>query len=157
MKSPLACAGILIRRPAAEVFRAFADPAVTTRFWFTKATGPLALDERVRWSWEMYGASTEVLVRELVPDSRIVIQWNLDLDPTEVRWTFTPRPEGTFVEVENRGFAPDEDGVAKAMVATNGFTLVLAAAKIWLEHGIDPRFVIDRHPDAVVEGWREPA
>ncbi|MEV1167923.1 hypothetical protein [Nonomuraea sp. NPDC049784] len=32
---------MLIRRPPAEVFQAFADPDVTTRFWFTKSTGKL--------------------------------------------------------------------------------------------------------------------
>jgi uncharacterized protein YndB with AHSA1/START domain len=32
-------AEMLIRRPVAEVFEAFVDPAVTTRFWFTKSEG----------------------------------------------------------------------------------------------------------------------
>jgi hypothetical protein len=44
--------------------------------------------------------------------------------------------------------------VARALDSTGGFALVLAGAKIWLEHGIEPGFVLDRHPDAVVEAWR---
>lgn len=155
MKAPVACAAMLIRRPPADVFRAFADPDVTTRFWFTRASGPLAPGARVRWTWEMYGASTDVEVRAFQPDSRILIDWNLQDDPTAVEWRFDRRPEGTFVEVENRGFAAGEDAVAKAMDSATGFTLVLAGAKIWLEHGIDPRFVLDRHPEGVVEEWRE--
>jgi uncharacterized protein YndB with AHSA1/START domain len=155
MQQPVALAALLIRRPPADVFRAFADPAVTTRFWFTRASGPLAPGSRVRWTWDMYGASTDVEVREFEPDSRIVVDWNVSTDPTEVAWTFTPRHEGTFVEVENRGFAADEAGVAKAMESATGFTLVLAGAKIWLEHAIEPNFVLDRHPAAVVEGWKE--
>jgi hypothetical protein len=31
----------------------------------------------------------------------------------------------------------------------------MAGAKIWLEHGIEPRFVVDRFPDHHVEGWSE--
>ncbi|MBC7990984.1 MAG: polyketide cyclase, partial [Luteimonas sp.] len=27
---------MLIRRPVAEVFEAFVDPAITSRFWFTR-------------------------------------------------------------------------------------------------------------------------
>ena len=33
--------GMLIRRPPEDVFEAFADPAITTRFWFTKSSGRL--------------------------------------------------------------------------------------------------------------------
>ena len=36
-----ALAEMLIRRPVAEVFEAFVDPAITTQFWFTHSTGRL--------------------------------------------------------------------------------------------------------------------
>jgi hypothetical protein len=35
---PVAKTGMLIRRPVAEVFAAFIDPGVTTKFWFTKSS-----------------------------------------------------------------------------------------------------------------------
>ena len=34
---PIAKAEMLIRRPVAEVFEAFVDPAITSKFWFSKA------------------------------------------------------------------------------------------------------------------------
>ena len=37
MNAPVASAGMLIRRPTAEVFEAFVDPAITARFWFSAA------------------------------------------------------------------------------------------------------------------------
>ena len=46
-----------------------------------------------------------------------------------------------------------EKRLAPLPLLTGGFALVLAGAKIWLEHGLDPRFVEDRHPDHHVEGW----
>ena len=36
---PVAKAAMLIRKPTAEVFEAFVDPAITSKFWFTKSTG----------------------------------------------------------------------------------------------------------------------
>lgn len=36
---PVVVAHMLIRRPAAEVYAAFVDPAVTTRFWFSASSG----------------------------------------------------------------------------------------------------------------------
>lgn len=51
---------MLIRRPAREVFEAFVDPDITTRFWFTNSTG--RLDEpgtTVEWAWEMFDAPAQ--------------------------------------------------------------------------------------------------
>jgi uncharacterized protein YndB with AHSA1/START domain len=152
MTGPVATAGIMIRRPVAEVFQAFVDPVVTTRFWFTDSSGPLERGTIVRWTWAMYGASDEVVVKAVEPDRRILIVWDAEA-PTEVEWTFEARGDDTWVMVENRGFTDDEAGVAKAIDSTGGFALVLAGAKIWLERGLDPRFVEDRHPDHHVEGW----
>ena len=155
MEKPVASAGMLIRRPVAEVFEAFVDPAVTSRFWFTGGSDRLAPDARVRWDWAMYGVGTDVVVKALERDRRILIDWDVDSDPNEVEWRFEARGEETWVTVENRGFSGSPGQQAgKALDSTGGFTLVLAGAKIWLEHGIDPRFVVDRHPDARVEGWK---
>ncbi|MCC2690119.1 MAG: polyketide cyclase [Rhizobiaceae bacterium] len=96
----------------------------------------------------MYGVATDVRVKAVEPDRRILVDWDLRDDPTEVEWTFHPRSDGTFVEIVNRGFG--EGDVAKAIDSAGGFALVLAGAKIWLEHGIEPNFVLDRHPDARV-------
>lgn len=57
---PTAKAQMLIRKPVAEVFEAFVDPAITTKFWFTKSSGKLEPGKEVRWDWEMYGFSAEV-------------------------------------------------------------------------------------------------
>jgi hypothetical protein len=52
--------------------------------------------------------------------------------------------------VTHRGFKGDRaQQVDAAIASTEGFTLVLAGAKAWLEHGLRLNLVIDRHPDAV--------
>ncbi|HST90973.1 MAG TPA: SRPBCC family protein, partial [Brevundimonas sp.] len=154
MSAPVATAGMLIRRPVAAVFEAFADPAMTSRFWFTKGSGRLQAGAHVRWDWEMYGVGTDVLVKAIEPGRRILIDWDTADDPTEVEWLFEDRDAEAFVTVENRGFADSAAGFGRALDATGGFTLVLAGAKVWLEHGIEARFVLDRHPDARMAEWR---
>ena len=153
MSAPEARAGMLIRRPVAEVFEAFVDPAVTRRFWFSRGSGRLEPGARVHWDWEMYGVGSDVRVKAIEPNRRILIDWDLDA-PTEVEWTFEARGDHTWVTVTNRGFH-GPDPVAEALDSTGGFALVLAGAKIWLEHGLEPRFVLDRHPDARAEGWAD--
>ncbi|KQY80575.1 hypothetical protein ASD25_09810 [Brevundimonas sp. Root1423] len=144
---------MLIRRPAGEVFEAFADPAVTSRFWFTKGSGRLERGAKVRWDWEMYGVGTDVLVKAVEPGRRILIDWDTADAPTEVEWLFEARGADTFATVENRGFEDSPAGVAKALDSTGGFNLVMAAAKFWLEHGIDPRIIEDAHAAHRLPEW----
>ena len=89
MTTPVARAQMLIRRPMVEVFEAFVDPAITSRFWFSKGSGRLEPGKQVRWDWDMYGVGTNVDVKAVEP-------------------------------------------------------------KIFLEHNIEPNFVIDRAPDTAV-------
>ncbi len=155
MTGLVASAGMLIRRPVAEVFEAFADPAVTRRFWFTHGSGRLEPGARVTWTWGMYGFTSPATVAACEPDRRLAVDWGEGDDLTHVEWTFEARgPNQTFVTVAHSGFSGDANArVVAALDGMNGFTLVLAGAKVWLEHGIEPRFVLDRHPDARVAGW----
>ena len=47
-QGPVAHAQMLIRNPVAQVFEAFVDPAVTSRFWFTKGSGRLQAGKQIR-------------------------------------------------------------------------------------------------------------
>ena len=153
---PVAEAALLIRRPVAEVFEAFVDPAITTRFWFSKSSGRLEPGKRVRWDWEMYGAGGDIEVVAVEPHRRIEIRWDYNGTMTPVVWTFEPRGEAaTLVSVVNSGFGGDlAAATADALGSTGGFALVLAGAKAWLEHGLELGLIESRHPDAVVAGWK---
>ncbi|HSB08287.1 MAG TPA: SRPBCC family protein [Blastocatellia bacterium] len=131
---PVARAGMLIRRPAAEVFEAFVDPAITSRFWFTRGSGRLKEGEVVTWHWDMYGVSAEVAVKSVEQHRRILIEWR-----TRVEWIFTPRGDGaTFVSITASGFAgSDDEKVAQAIDSMGGFSLTLAGCKAFLAHSVE--------------------
>ena len=136
---------MLIRRPVADVFQAFIDPAITSRFWFSRGSEPLVQGRKVTWHWDMYGFSVEVLVRELETNQRILIAW-----PTPVEWRFHAKAaDKTFVEISADGFTGDSDQqITSALDSMGGFSFVLAACKAWLEHGIALNLVADHSPDA---------
>ena len=146
--APVAKAEMLIRKPVAEVFEAFVDPAITSRFWFTKGSGRLETGREVRWDWEMYNFSVQVQVKEVEKDKRIVVEWGAYEEPTTIEWVFTARPDDTtFVSVTNSGFGGTGDEmVKKALDSTEGFAFVLAGAKALLEHNIALNLVPDRFP-----------
>jgi uncharacterized protein YndB with AHSA1/START domain len=141
---------MLIRKPVNEVFEAFIDPAITTKFWFTKSSGKLETGKRVQWEWEMYGASADVDVKDIVPNKRIFIEWSPN---NTVEWTFVPRAENeTFVTITNCGFEGDGDDIVnQALDSTGGFTMVLCGLKAYLEHDIVLNLVSDKAPDAHVK------
>lgn len=149
--APAAAAAMLIRRPVAEVFQAFVDPAITSRFWFSRGSGRLEVGKQVTWEWEPYRASAQVLVKAIEPNARIVVEWSAYGTPTTVEWVFAPRPDHTtFVSITNTGFRGDDAEIARqAVSSTEGFTLVLAGLKAWLEHRIALNLVWDRFPDGV--------
>lgn len=140
MNDPVVKVGMLIRRPVQEVFNALVDPAVTTKFWFTKSSGRLEAGKRIRWDWEMYGVSADIDVTELEENKRIVIEW-----PSRVEWTFTPYGDATYVHVTNSDL---EGGAEEAVGSMGGFTMVLCALKALLEHNVILTVVADKEPPA---------
>lgn len=148
-QTPVAKAEMLVRKPVAEVFEAFVNPDVTSRFWFTNGSGRLEAGKKVCWEWEMYGASVDVRVVDIEPNRRILIEW--DSPPTSVEWIFTPRADNTtFVSITNTGFSGDGDEIVRrAIDSTEAFTLVLSGLKAFLEHGVDLNLVADRFPQGL--------
>jgi len=146
--APIVKAQMLIRKPVAEVFEAFVNPAITTKFWFTKSNGRIEPGKEIRWDWEMYGASAQVVVKAVEGNSRILIEW--DDPPCPVEWRFAPRPDNTtLVTISNWGFSGNEEQVvAKAIDSMGGFTSVLAGLKALLEHNVVLNLIADHHPDA---------
>jgi len=145
-------AEMLIRQPVADVFEAFVNPAITSKFWFTNGSDRLEPGKQIRWDWEMYHLSVQVSVKAIEQNRRIFIEWSgPDEAPTTVEWLFKSRPDNTtFVSVTNAGFSGNAEEIAQqAIGSTEGFALVLAGCKAFLEHNIKLNLVADRHPDGI--------
>jgi uncharacterized protein YndB with AHSA1/START domain len=149
-KVPTVQAGMLIRKPPHEVFQAFVDPDITTRFWFTRSSGRVEPGAKLQWDWEMYDLSNQVAVKEVEENKRIVIDWNLDEKPTNVEFRFIPWREHTYVQITETGLSGTGDEVCThAADSTGGFSFVLAAAKAYLEHGVVLTVVLDHIPEGL--------
>ena len=142
-------AKMLIRKPAKEVFNAFIDPQVTKKFWFTKGSDKLEANKKVTWEWEMYGVSTTVDVKEIIPNRKIVFEW--DDPPTTVEFKFEELSnDSTYVTVTEHGYKISGDELlAKIKDSTGGFTTVLDGLKAYLEHDINLNLIADKYPDKI--------
>lgn len=141
-------AAMLIRKPISAVFQAFINPEITTKFWFTKGSGKLEEGQSIDWVWEMYGNHTvTVKVLSIKTNESIVIQWGED-EKAIAEWEFNDLGENkTFVTITYNGIQGRTDEMcAQIRDTTEGFTLVLAGLKAYLEHNIQLNLVADRFP-----------
>ncbi len=148
IEKPAAKTGMLIRKPLAQVFEAFINPEITTKFWFTKSTGKLEAGKQVEWMWEMYNVKVPVMVKAIEPNRKIVIEWGNYQNLSTVEWTFIDiAGKGAYVSIVNSGFqgSPAEI-ISQVSDSTKGFTFALASLKALLEHNIQLNLVSDAFP-----------
>jgi uncharacterized protein YndB with AHSA1/START domain len=146
INGPIVETQMMIRKPAKEVFQAFIDPAITNQFWFSKGSDKLQQGKVVTWEWEMYGVSAKVLVKEIVPNRKIIIEWG---EPaTTVEFHFESLSEiSTYLIIKNYGFKQTGDElIAMIKDTTGGFTTVVDGCKAYLEHGLNLNLIKDKFP-----------
>jgi len=103
---------MLIHRPPAKVFEAFANPELLTKFWLARASGPLEPGKIVTWDFMVPGASAKTHVDEMLRDRAIRLSWD---NGTTVSFTFESYSDGgTRVEVVNGGFSGNADEIMEA-------------------------------------------
>jgi uncharacterized protein YndB with AHSA1/START domain len=147
---------IHVGRPVEEVFEAVADPKQLSSYFTTGgASGRLEAGTTVTWDFHDFPGAFPVEVDEVVPNERIVLRWEaaegeqhsesvLDAKPagykTTVTMWFKPTDDGrTLVEIEERGWRETEEGLQASYGNCMGWSQMLAALKMWVEHGINLR------------------
>jgi uncharacterized protein YndB with AHSA1/START domain len=137
-----------IAKPVHEVFEAVADPAKLSRYFTTGgAEGRLEEGAIVTWDFHDFPGAFPVWVQEVVPDERIVLEWKAneqgeDLPDyrTTVTMTFKSIDDGrTLVEIAEEGWRETPGGLQASYGNCMGWSQMVAALKMWLEHGINMR------------------
>lgn len=144
---------MLIRKPIEQVFQAFINPEITTKFWFTKSSGKLEEGKPTEWTWEMYNHSISIFTKKIDVNKKIVIEWSNYDAVTTVEWIFKDLGnDGTFISIEDSGFQGGaEKIISQVRGSTEGFALVLAGLKAYLEYNIELNLVADRFPKGLIE------
>lgn len=137
---------MLIRKPVVEVFTAFIDPEITSKFWFTSSMGHLMENKNVDWYWEKYEVTISVFVEQLINNQLIQIKWG---EPTStVDFIFEKISENeTYLRIRNYEIPLEGSELITFVIKhTNDFTMLLDGAKAYLEYGAQLNLVNDRLP-----------
>jgi len=136
-----------VSRPCVEVYEAVADPAQLSQYFTTGgATGRLETGTVATWDFHDFPGAFPVTVVEAVPNERIVIQWG-GAETTDASGTttttfeFEPIDDGarTLVTITEASWKATPTGAEAAFDNCQGWSGMLAALKVWLEHGINLR------------------
>lgn len=136
-----------IARPCAEVYEAVADPEQLSKYFTTGgARGRLEPGTEVTWDFHDFPGAFPVRVIEADKPRRIVIEWDGQATAngrgtTTTTFEFEPL-EGdtrTLVTITESSWRPTPDGAKNAFGNCQGWTGMLAALKVWVEHGINLR------------------
>ena len=137
-----------VSRPSREVFEAVADPAQLSRYFTTGgADGRLAPGATVSWDFHDFPGRFPVWVLEVDPGRSIVVEWEGHEGGgpagyrTRVTFTFEPvdNDTRTKVSVTEQGWDASATGIDASYGNCMGWSQMLAALKIWVEHGINLR------------------
>ena len=141
-----------IAKPVHEVFEAVIDPSRLSKFF---ATGPgtkgrLETGATVMWDFHDFPGAFPVRIIEVVKDKKVVLAWSSQDDAPEgqpfrphdntVTIEFEGLEDGrTLVNITEEGWGETPKGIKAMAGNTEGWAGMLAAMKVWLEHGINLR------------------
>ena len=138
---------IHVGRPVGDVFEAVADPKQLSSYSTTGgASARPQAGKTVMWDFADFPGAFPVEIVEVVPNDRLVFRWDASEDDapagykTTVTFRFMPTDDGrTKVEVEEKGWSDTEAGLKASYGNCMGWSQMLAALKMWVEHGINLR------------------
>ena len=136
-----------IARPVHEVFEAVTDPDSLSKYFTTNgAKGRLETGATVVWDFADFPGAFPVHVVDVERDRRIVLRWGAadagEDDPyeTEVTMTFEGLDDGrTLVTISEEGWRDTAAAQVASYGNCEGWTGMLCALKVWIEHGLDLR------------------
>lgn len=135
-----------IARPIAEVYEAVADPGQLSRYFTTGgARGRLEPGREVTWDFADFPGAFPVEVVDADPPNRIVIRWDGEAavagGRTTTTFEFEPIDGGarTLVTITESAWQATPTGAKNAFGNCEGWTGMLAALKVWVEHGVNLR------------------
>jgi|SRR3954452_3262964 len=132
-----------IAKPVHDVFQAVVDPDQLSEYFTTGgAKGRLETGSTVTWDFADFPGAFPVEVVEVVPDKRITLRWQSAVgdDQTTVTIDVEQLDDGrTLVTIAEEGWPATDAGQQASYGNCEGWTGMLIALKLWLEHGIHLR------------------
>ena len=131
-----------IQKPVADVFDGVVNPKKLSGYFVQKASGPIAEGATVKWKFPEFDEEFDVVIRQVVANERIVLEWEAMERGynTRVEMVFKPLDaKNTMVQISESGWRETEKGIESSYGNCGGWMHMLTCLKAYLEHGINLR------------------
>lgn len=131
-----------VQKPVAEVFDAVVDPKKLSGYFLQQSSGPLAEGVTVKWKFAEVPEAFDVIVRQVVQNERIVLEWEAAEGGynTRVEMGFKAiDARNTMVQISESGWKEGPKSLEAAFGNCGGWMHMIACLKAYLEYGINLR------------------
>lgn len=129
-----------ILNPIDKVFDAVINTEKLSKYFISKASGPVKEGETVTLYFEDVGAQLPITVTAVKPNERITFHWAASGLMAQVDMLFTAiDANSTSISISEKSFPFDPSGVSKALQQTQGWTDFVCSLKAYLYSGINLR------------------
>ncbi len=128
-----------IGKPIAEVFDAVVNPEKVGIYFATGGVNvPMAEGRNISWKFKDISFEQDMKIRRLVENRKIELEWFTEEGKrTDVTITFDKISEDrTMITIVHSGYEENQKGLEDSYSHCEGWTVMLASLKVYLEHGI---------------------
>lgn len=130
-----------IAKPAHEVFNAIVDQQELSGYFIIDGKGRMEEGKTITWRWEDYNGTIDIHIKRIEKDKFISFNWSGSGTETTVEIHFEEHDGITTAKIREYGWDKDDNGIARLVEQTQGWTQMLCCLKAYLEYGINLRTV----------------
>ncbi|WP_010227817.1 SRPBCC domain-containing protein [Gillisia marina] len=129
-----------VLRPVEKVFNSIVDPTQITKYFVSDANDKLVEGNKVSWEFKDYNVKLNVEVLKVIENEQIIFDWEASGNKARVSMSFSSEEENkTKLVITEDFFETNEEGIAKALQQTQGWTDFICSLKAYLYTGINLR------------------
>lgn len=129
-----------ISKSPSALYEAIVNPDEMSGYFISSGSGRLDSCESVTWKWDDVGAELTVTPQDLETNRRVCFLWHASGIETRVVIQLDEQGEGvSIVKVNETGWSPDYEGIARCLEQMQGWMNMLCCLKAYVEHGINLR------------------
>ena len=115
---------VKISKSSPALYEAIVNPDEMSGYFISSGSGRLDSGETVTWKWDDVGAELTVTPQDVERNRRVCFLWNASGIETRVVIQLDEDAEdATIVKVNETGWSPDSEGIARCLQQMQGWML----------------------------------
>tara|TARA_R100000935_G_C2833621_1_gene166690 strand:- start:1292 stop:1726 length:435 start_codon:yes stop_codon:yes gene_type:complete len=130
----------IIMQPLALVYKSVIDADKIIKYFVSNSSGKLVEGAKITWEFKEYHVIITVDVVEIIENKKIKFNWEVENKKAQVTMLFSSKDKNkTKIEIVEDSFEANEEGIARALQQTQGWTDFICSLKAYLYTGINLR------------------